>query len=326
MISVIVPAFNSEKTIGACIQSILGQKCGESFELIVVDDGSKDSTSKKAKEFRKARLVVQKNKGPASARNLGAAKAKGRIILFVDSDCIAEKDWLKEMTAPFKDWRVAGVQGTYKSRQKAVVARYEQLRIMQRHEKMKEQESVDFIGSFSAAFRRKEFIKAGGFDEKYKMASGEDTDLSFRLSEKGHKLVFAPKAVVWHTHPESLWKYLKVKFWRAFWRVPLYSRHKGKIAKDSYTSWVIKTQMGLALLGIASLVLVLALFAFANILVLPLIAFIIIPVFNAGFFVWACGKDLEAALASFPINFLESFALAFGLAWGMAKKLSGGLA
>jgi len=314
MISIIVPAFNAEKTIPYCIKSLIAQKSKEKFEIIIVDDGSTDSTPTVVKKFKKAKLISQKNKGPAAARNNGVKHARGEIIVFVDSDCIAEKNWLEEMALPFKNPKVVGVQGTYKSRQRELIARFEQLRIMQRHERMQRQESIDFIASFSAAFRKNAFLQVGGFDEAYPMASGEDTDLSFKLAEKGRKMVFAPKAIVWHSHPVSFWKYLRVKFYRAFWRIPLYKRHSKKLAKDSYTSRVIKAQMLLAVFGIASLILALALTGYW---VVPFSLLVLIPILNLRFFVWALGKDWKVAFASFAINFCESFALAFGLLLGV---------
>ena len=75
-----------------------------------------------------------------------------------------------------------------------------------------------------------------GFDEKFRMASGEDPDLSFRLAGQGIKMVFAPKAIVAHYHPSSLWKYWKTKFYRAYWRVLLYKKHPAKTMRDSYTN------------------------------------------------------------------------------------------
>jgi cellulose synthase/poly-beta-1,6-N-acetylglucosamine synthase-like glycosyltransferase len=321
MISIIIPAFNASKTINACIESLLSQKASEKFEVIIVDDGSMDNTAEVVKKFKKVKLVQQENKGPASARNNGARHAKGNIIVFIDSDCVAGKNWLEEMILPFNNLEVVGVQGTYKSMQKELMARFEQLRIMQRHEKMRKQQFIDFIGSFSAAFRKTAFFPVKGFDENYPMASGEDTDLSFKLSAKGRKLVFASKAVVWHQHPVSFWKYLRVKFYRAFWRIPLYKSHKNKLVKDSYTSFTIKAQMGIAVLSILSFIASLLFSAFW-ISTIALLA--LIPTLNLGFFFWAFRKDALVAFFSFVINFFESFALAFGMLSGFANLAFGG--
>ena len=125
--SVIIAAYNAQETVGECLRSIANQSFKD-FEAIVVDDESTDRTAEVAKEFPKVRVLRQKHAGPAVARNLGAKAAKGRIVVFTDSDCIAEKNWLAEMLKPFDDASIAGVQGRYKSRQKEIVARLQLLK------------------------------------------------------------------------------------------------------------------------------------------------------------------------------------------------------
>jgi GT2 family glycosyltransferase len=126
-----------------------------------------------------------------------------------------------------------------------VVARFAQLEIEERYERMKSKKYIDFIGSYSAGYRKNIFLKSGGFDENFPMASGEDPELSFKLAESGFKMVFTPKAVVYHKHPSSLGKYLKQKFWRAYWRILLYKKHPGKIKSESYTPQTLKLQIGI---------------------------------------------------------------------------------
>ena len=134
--SVIVPAYNSAQTIIGCINALKAQDYGGKFEIIVVDDGSKDSTTQIAKKSG-AKVFSQPNAGPAKARNLGAENAKGEILLFTDADCVPEKNWLQEMLQPFAEKKVSGVQGAYKTRQKSLAARFAQIEIEERYERMK---------------------------------------------------------------------------------------------------------------------------------------------------------------------------------------------
>ena len=98
LVSVIIPAYNEENTIESCLNSLLNQTIGkESYEVIVVDDGSTDSTSEIIKRYP-VKLFRQGNSGPATARNLGAKNSSGEIILFTDADCVAEPNWIEEMT------------------------------------------------------------------------------------------------------------------------------------------------------------------------------------------------------------------------------------
>ena len=99
LISVIVPAYNVEKFIGKCLESILAQT-HQNLELIVVDDGSTDFTPEVLKEFARAdkrvKVVTQQNKGLPGARNSGLDIAKGEYLLFVDGDDYIEPDTLKD--------------------------------------------------------------------------------------------------------------------------------------------------------------------------------------------------------------------------------------
>jgi glycosyltransferase involved in cell wall biosynthesis len=316
MISVIIPAYNSEHSIGECLRALKEQQLGEAFEIIVVDDGSTDSTASIVQQAKGVKLVQQKNAGPAKARNAGAEAAKGRIIVFTDSDCAPEKSWLKEMVAPFEDENVAGVQGAYKTRQKELIARFVQLEIEDRYERMKKAKKLDWIGSYAAAYRHGVFVKEKGYDEKFPMASGEDPDLSYSLSEKGYKLVFNQRAIVYHNHPTSLPKYLKTKFFRSYWRVMLYNKHREKIAKDSYTPQNLKLQI--AAIGIAFVSLLatpfsqLAPYAFAAAVLLLAIAL-------APFTIFALRRDFAAGIAAPAIMVLRSFVFVAGLGYAFLK-------
>lgn len=243
--SVVIPAFNAQKTLARCLKALERQTVSsDEFEVILVDDGSTDQTARIALEFKSVMLLKQQNAGPARARNRGAQKARAPIVVFLDSDCVAKKNWLLEMLKPFEDPAIVGVQGRYENPLPDAVARFVQFEIEKRYENlqssMKKNGSIDFVSTYSAAYRKKIFLENGGFDEGFRTASGEDTDLSFRLAEKGHKLVFASKAIVEHYHPTNMWKYWKTKFFRAYWRVRIYRKNPKKMVKDSYTPVSLK--------------------------------------------------------------------------------------
>jgi len=269
--SVIIPVYNAEKHLQELFDALANQTF-TAFEIILVDDGSLDGSHKMCKKFsktskQKIRTLQQENQGPAAARNNGADASKGKIVVFLDSDCIPRKDWLSEMLAPFTDSEVAGVQGAYETSNKdSLVARYVGYEIAFRHKGMGGRDAVDWIGSFSAAYRRDVFTGVGGFDTFFSDANAEDPELSYRMQDMGHTLVFNPKAVVAHHHPDSLGKYLRQQFFRGFWRVPMYLKHKKKFMGDSYTGRGIMVQTilaGLAWLSAATLTPTLILTAFA---------------------------------------------------------------
>ena len=317
-VSVIIPAYNAKKTIANCLDSLSSQNYKGKYEIIVVDDGSKDATKQIAGNFAKVKLLMQNHAGPAKARNLGAKNAKGEILIFTDSDCIADKNFISEMARPFSNREIAGVQGRYKCKQKELIARLIHLEIEERYEHMQKQKYIDFIGSYAAAYRKNEFLKAHGFDTSFPMASGEDTDLSFRLSAANKKMVFAQKAIVWHTHPISLWKYLKVKYFRAFWRALIYKKHRDKIARDSYTSQKLKMQLGLFYL----LVLALIASAFMNVLAYAALAFFILFLFSTlPFAIWSGKRDFRVGIIVPITTLLRTAAFSIGLIAGALRVM-----
>jgi len=103
--SVIVPAFNAERKISRCINSLLNQEY-EKIEIIVVDDGSTDNTLKILEDFSnegKIILLKQTRKGPGSAKNLASGIAKGEILVFVDSDEYPLPDYISKLTKPLRE-------------------------------------------------------------------------------------------------------------------------------------------------------------------------------------------------------------------------------
>ncbi len=251
-ISVVIPTYNSEMTINQTIESILNSNFPKNkFEILVIDDGSKDNTVKISKQFKQVRVFSRKHGGPAVQRNFGVKVAKGGIILFTDSDCIIPKDLLKRVSDDFKKYDVAGVGGTYRTLNKeSLIARYVGYEIGFRHEK--EKRFTDFLGTYCCAYKKSIFLEFGGFDEKFLTASGEDPELSFRISRK-HKLLFDKKMFVWHPHPDSLKKYLRNQYWRAYWRVLMYKKFPKKILGESYTGKEIPMASAFMLLFLLTL-------------------------------------------------------------------------
>jgi len=252
MISVIVPAYNAQKTIGQCLQSLLHQRYAGAYEVIVVDDGSTDGTAAACPEG--VRVIRQNNTGPAGARNRGAEEAQGEIILFTDSDCDPMPDWIEEMVKPFQEHpEIVGVKGAYNTRQKEVVARFVQVEYEDKYWKMMKERYIDFIDTYSAAFRRDVFLDAKGYDLSFPVACAEDVELSYRLANQGCKMLFNPHAVVYHLHPDTLVSYLRKKYKFAYWRVMAVKKNPNKAVSDSHTPVTMKLQVVIFLAILAAL-------------------------------------------------------------------------
>jgi len=316
--SIIIPAYNAEQTLGACLEALNRQSTTrEDYEVIVVDDGSSDGTSKKAKGFN-VKYIFQTNQGPATARNKGAQAAGGDIILFTDSDCVPDHNWIREMVSPFNDSDVTGVKGSYKTRHRELAARFAQAEFEDRYDLLQKSPSIDMVDTYSAAFRKDVFLEMGGFDESFPVANNEDTDMSYRLVAAGHKLVFNPRAFVYHTHPNTLIKYLKLKFWRGCWRIVVYRRYPDKAVQDSYTPAVIKFQTMLMCLSFPLFFLS---FLFNGLLYLALFFWVIIIVSSFPFSFKTFKKDKIVGLISPGVVLLRSLVLAGGSLLGVARCL-----
>jgi GT2 family glycosyltransferase len=254
-ISIVVPTFNGASRIGNCLAELQRQTEGRDAEILVVNDGSTDQTAGIVRQYPNVRLITQPNAGPAAARNQGAFEASGAILLFTDDDCVPCPGWIDSMLKPFEDVQVVGAKGTYRTRQKSIVARFVQIEYEDRYRLMKKFRYIDFVDTYSAAFRRDRFLEMGGYDTSFPVACAEDIELSYRMSARGWKMKFVPEATVYHTHPRTLWGYLKKKYKFAFWRVLAVRKNPGKAVKDSHTPQLMKLQLLFAPLLVAALVL-----------------------------------------------------------------------
>lgn len=241
--SVIIPTFNGASRIARCLESVAEQAALHDAEILVVDDGSVDSIEAVVRAFPAVRMISQSNRGPAAARNLGAKESKGRILVFTDDDCVPQPGWLSAMLAPFEDLAVVGVKGIYRTDQREILGRFVQLEYEDRYRIMAALPQIDFIDTYSAAFRRERFLEMGGYDTSFPVACAEDIELSYRMSARGWKMKFQPSAVVAHTHPASLRSYLKKKHKFAFWRVLAVRKNPTKGLKDSHTPQLMKAQL-----------------------------------------------------------------------------------
>lgn len=242
-VSIIIPTFNGASRISNCLDALLKQTAGGDVEILVVNDGSTDNTAGVVTLYSGIRLISQGNAGPAAARNRGASEARGAIILFTDDDCVAMPDWLDAMIEPFDDPEVVGAKGVYRTHQRRLVARFVQIEYEDRYRLMADLDCIDFIDTYSAAFRRNRFLEMTGYDTSFPVACAEDIELSYRMSARGWKMKFASSAIVYHTHPDTLSRYLKKKYKFAFWRVLAVRKNPSKAVKDSHTPQLMKLQL-----------------------------------------------------------------------------------
>ena len=111
-VSVVVPFHNVGEHIGACIRALLSQHYPEHrYEIIMVDNNSTDESSEIVQRYSRVKCLAERKKGPYAARNRAVAEATGAIVAFTDSDCVARKDWLQEISKAMQAPEVGIVLG-----------------------------------------------------------------------------------------------------------------------------------------------------------------------------------------------------------------------
>lgn len=251
MISIIIPVKNGARTIRECLSAAKEQHDLDSpYEIIVVDDGSSDDTCAIAESLG-LQVISQENAGPAAARNAGARAAQGDILAFTDADCVPDSHWLQNLTAPFQQPGVIGTKGTYRTHQASLIARFVQQEYQSKYARMAKQPTIDFIDTYSAAYRRDVFLQNGGFDPAFPIPSVEDQEFSFRLARKGYIMKFAPMAVVYHKHDKNVLEYVRRKYGIGYWKAFMLRWIPEKALSDSHT--LASQRWQIVLLGLAGL-------------------------------------------------------------------------
>lgn len=214
LLSIIIPVYNGEKTIGQCLESIY--ECNyKNFEVIVVDDCSTDDSSKIAQEFTCRIIRLDKNCGAAIARNKGAGEAKGEISLFLDGDVVLKKNSLNIIIDSFlKNPHIAAVQGIYdkKSQTQNLPSLYKHYYNYYKFSKVPTR-FLSSTSSFCLAIKNNIFKKVGGFDSNFPPHSAaEDVDLGLRLKKFNYLILLNRNLKVIHLKLYTLRSLLVTEF------------------------------------------------------------------------------------------------------------------
>jgi glycosyltransferase involved in cell wall biosynthesis len=204
LFSIIIPTFNRPSTLQLCLQSVLELEYPkDSFEVIVVDDGSTISVNEVVEPFErkmKLRVFRQQNSGPAAARNRGAELASGEHLAFTDDDCQVSTLWLKSLETAVgihPDSAIAGptinlIHNPY------CEASQEILEVLYSLFEQRPNHPLRFYASSNLCFPRSAFLRLGGFDPRFR--TSEDREICARWRDDGKALVFRNDAAVFHRH------------------------------------------------------------------------------------------------------------------------------
>ena len=223
-LSVVITAYNEEKNLPGCLTALINQTLPkDDFEILVVDNNSKDNTVEIAKSFG-ASVVSETRQGNTFALSKGLSSANGEVLVSTDADTIADKDWLRVILNTFEDKKVAGATGSVKINSGNGFFDFLSEKFYEYFFRFNFLIGKPHFCGFNFAIRKSVFDEIGGVNEKFTMSP--DVDLGLRAAKKG-KIKFVSNMTVltsirrWHENPSNTFStYLKGYLWAAWLRVP----------------------------------------------------------------------------------------------------------
>jgi len=221
-VSILVPAYNEEKTIASTLKSLLNLDYPkDKLEIIAINDGSTDKTLEIMKKFRKygIKIIDKPNGGKASALNAGLKKAKGEIIVCMDADSIVKRDALKKTIGYFNDPKVGAVASSLKVYKPKTfwqkIQSVEYIYNIFLRKVLALMDSVFVVPGPFGLYRKEALERVGGWDEKN---ITEDMELTFRLQKAGYKIETCLNSIVYTKTPETFKRLIRqrVRWYRGF--------------------------------------------------------------------------------------------------------------
>ena len=215
-VSVIIPVRNRPDDIDVCLQSLKELDYpDDKLEIIVVDDASTDQTPDVVCRYPVRLIGLKQHKQASYCRNLAARHARGDILAFIDSDCLAGSAWLRELVPAFKDAHLGACGG--------VVDNYFNENGLDRYEKVKSSLNVSswfrrsqkddpffYLPACNLLARRPLFLELGGFNEE--LVVGEDVDFCWRIRKRGYQIEYRPQGRVYHKHRNRVFSFCRRRF------------------------------------------------------------------------------------------------------------------
>lgn len=216
-ISAVVPTYNNENVIGECLNSLLLQT-RKFDEIIVVDDGSTDSTPQIIEKYP-VKVIRTDHKERSHARNVGWKNAEGDIIAFIESDSVYNNVWVENILEGFKNGADAVIDRRAVYKPKTFIAKL--------GDEIFDLRYRNYVPFSAWAFKKEVLEKLGGFDEN--ITGPEDVELGLRLIKNNFKIVFVEKAVQFHKgEPTSFLESLRRSWWFGKHMYGYYKKHPEK--------------------------------------------------------------------------------------------------
>lgn len=234
--SVVVATHNRVGLLPRLLDALEAQEGVGGFEVVVVDDASTDGTAERLADLAaRSSLTVrvhrlERNAGPAAARNIGWKAAQARTILFTDDDCIPQPTWISTLLSRLEDADLVG--GVTLRHPDQIPTNWGPFSVT-----MEMTTDEGFYPTCNMAYRREVLESVAGFDERFRYPFGEDTDLAWRAIGAGARPAFEPDAVVYHDiRPSNFVDYVR-NMRRREGLVQLLSRHpglRGRLGKGTF--------------------------------------------------------------------------------------------
>ncbi len=237
-VSILVATLNSEKTIDECLKAIIGLNYPpDSIEVIVVDGCSKDATVQIAEKYP-VKVISAPLNAPA-AYNYAMKIASHNVLGFIDGDAKVEKEWLNKLISYLDDPQVAGASGGIETWNKENIwSRSIGYDIKHRYERIKKY--AVRIATMNLLLKKQVIEEVGGFDED--LPSQYDTDLGFRITNRGYKIAFDPDAKCYHFNRPTVRAYFKQQLQYGKNTTKLYFKHANLIKGDEITDFWMNIQ------------------------------------------------------------------------------------
>ena len=216
--SIIIPTYKRRDQLAACLESTARlDYLRDRFEVIVVDDGGQISPEETVARVRtplNITLIKQVHGGPAKARNLGAAHAKGTFLAFTDDDCILSHDWLKALRGRFDRTPDSMIGGrTLNKVPHNIFSKTTHLLIEYLYSYYNANPGqARFFASNNLALPKESFLKIGGFNPVFSRAAAEDREFCERWLRRGYSMIYAPEALISHLHPLTPFTFFRQHF------------------------------------------------------------------------------------------------------------------
>lgn len=237
-VSIIVATLNNELTIDECLKAIFELNYPKDFlEVIVVDGYSKDATVQIAQKYP-VKVVSAPLNAPA-AYNYALKMVSNNVLGFIDSDAKVEKEWLNKLVTHLGDPQVAGVSGGIETwNTENPWARSIGYDLKNRYARLKKY--VVRVATMNLLMKKSVIEEVGGFDEN--LPSQYDTDLGFRITSRGYKILFEPSAKCYHFNRPTVSGYFRQQLQYGKNTAKLYLKHANLIKGDEITDFGMNIQ------------------------------------------------------------------------------------